>query len=706
MATDQTWFDLEMQSNAGCNALLTNEQRLNSVLNGVGAVNYSLLHPNVGGGVRCPHPLFFPYGLRLQPCNEILHPHHNDVLCGRGNFTKDHPGNKMFRKIVAEYKERCVLASKIDKPPFAKAVITRVRHLNPPGRFLRKGEEEFGQNPSLYYEIGNKEAIDKAAQALRENAKQLRKRLLEKKECETSAKGQREDDDDDDCDDDYDELAPIPFSLEDPQPPLPRRNENETFEPKTTNLQKSTLVQSAMSMTSSCGGIPVVTHYSLTPAREVNGIGRFSSEFLNEIANNDIQDSALQRGGSAEFIYEDINHPRIKMDQDWKCNESAVDGMENSNLETIGEKNNHHMSRSLLFNQSKTSFTVPSISTGERSSYTVKRQNTQNRRNRFAVRETTKCPPSHDSNSGKNQSCDKSFDELPRKQSNQSETMCGKISTCSSIIEKDNDLIEMFLPDYKTDESLEENPSHSLDEWPQFRRIPNTLGRAFVEHDTGKAEAINKQSLNSTNDYPTFRDIKTGHRVPARKSFIGSISLCNSLEMNFEDELSAEGDMDERIDEFIKKREQGKPSPSGDIIEDVFKNRKPFKKSKRRSDCDSGIDLDPKRARRGIIHSKFSLYPSYLLVLKEFSSSKISNITDNDVSFTHSSLMGSRSFLLSYDSVECENLLKISIDSLIREEQREARAWIGHAGTDEKEIREEDMTELYNWRPSRDEPMI
>lgn len=31
---------------------------------------------------------------------EIVHPHHNDVLCGRGVTTNRHAGNESFRRLV------------------------------------------------------------------------------------------------------------------------------------------------------------------------------------------------------------------------------------------------------------------------------------------------------------------------------------------------------------------------------------------------------------------------------------------------------------------------------------------------------------------------------------------------------------------------------------------------------------------------------
>lgn len=109
--------------------------------------------------------------------NGIRKPHHNDVLCGRGSSSRDHPGNGQFRSFVKALKEECVVSHKSDKPRFAGVIVGRIRFLQPPGRFLKLGCRAKGQDPRLWYEIGDKEAIRKTRQALREEAKQIRECL-------------------------------------------------------------------------------------------------------------------------------------------------------------------------------------------------------------------------------------------------------------------------------------------------------------------------------------------------------------------------------------------------------------------------------------------------------------------------------------------------------------------------------------------------
>ena len=104
-------------------------------------------------------------------------PHHNDVLCGRGSSSRDHPGNGQFRSFVKTLKEECVASLKSEKPRFAKVIVLKVRSLDPPGRFLKLGNADKGQDTTMWYDIGNKEAIRKTSQALREEAKKIRECL-------------------------------------------------------------------------------------------------------------------------------------------------------------------------------------------------------------------------------------------------------------------------------------------------------------------------------------------------------------------------------------------------------------------------------------------------------------------------------------------------------------------------------------------------
>lgn len=94
-----------------------------------------------------------------------MHPHDNDVLSGRGNFVNYHPGNESFRALVKRHKVAYVACPKPQKGKFSKMIVDEVRALNPAGRFLKQDERT-----KLWYDIGDKKAMDKTRQALREGA--------------------------------------------------------------------------------------------------------------------------------------------------------------------------------------------------------------------------------------------------------------------------------------------------------------------------------------------------------------------------------------------------------------------------------------------------------------------------------------------------------------------------------------------------------
>ena len=126
------------------------------------------------------------------PLTSITNPGSHDILCGRGGGINAHPGNIKFRKLVATHKLRYLGASKSDKPSVAWDVVREWRALDPPGRFLAKmekgknsdeaafakrmkkkkggkdGEDDDGEQPVLWHDVGDKKAREKASQCLRE----------------------------------------------------------------------------------------------------------------------------------------------------------------------------------------------------------------------------------------------------------------------------------------------------------------------------------------------------------------------------------------------------------------------------------------------------------------------------------------------------------------------------------------------------------
>eukprot|EP00539_Tryblionella_compressa_P021146 CAMPEP_0178890842 /NCGR_PEP_ID=MMETSP0747-20121128/18573_1 /TAXON_ID=913974 /ORGANISM="Nitzschia punctata, Strain CCMP561" /LENGTH=917 /DNA_ID=CAMNT_0020560551 /DNA_START=126 /DNA_END=2880 /DNA_ORIENTATION=+ len=116
--------------------------------------------------------------------NRIDVPMENDVLCGRGGSINSHKGNEQFRELV-EKRKRVYLTARFkrEKRLIASSIVSEIRGMNPPGRFLaRKGTKDTG----FWYDIGDEKARDKTSQALRENAPSIRA------EIETEITKQRE----------------------------------------------------------------------------------------------------------------------------------------------------------------------------------------------------------------------------------------------------------------------------------------------------------------------------------------------------------------------------------------------------------------------------------------------------------------------------------------------------------------------------------
>mmetsp|Transcript_23821 Transcript_23821/g.34805 ORF Transcript_23821/g.34805 Transcript_23821/m.34805 type:complete len:209 (+) Transcript_23821:99-725(+) len=87
--------------------------------------------------------------------------HDNDVLCGRGGASNKHKGNIHYRNLVQAHQESYLNAKKRDKSKIAKLIVSEIRHLG--GRFLKREDEG-----NVWVEVGDKKAVEKTSQALRE----------------------------------------------------------------------------------------------------------------------------------------------------------------------------------------------------------------------------------------------------------------------------------------------------------------------------------------------------------------------------------------------------------------------------------------------------------------------------------------------------------------------------------------------------------
>lgn len=107
-----------------------------------------------------------------QQTHNIPTPHEHDVLSGRGNFVNYHAGNEHFRALVKKHKMSYVACPKPQKGKFSRMIVDEIKHRDPPGRFLKQDPDT-----KLWHDIGDKKALDKTRQALREGAPELLKEI-------------------------------------------------------------------------------------------------------------------------------------------------------------------------------------------------------------------------------------------------------------------------------------------------------------------------------------------------------------------------------------------------------------------------------------------------------------------------------------------------------------------------------------------------
>jgi len=108
---------------------------------------------------------------------EIISPivvHDNDVLSGRGVGIAQHPGNERFRTLITtSYRDKfyCATYSNIEKKALAMEIVAHIHNLEPPGRFLKRGNSKARASKILdgsWETLSKKEALKKTTQALRD----------------------------------------------------------------------------------------------------------------------------------------------------------------------------------------------------------------------------------------------------------------------------------------------------------------------------------------------------------------------------------------------------------------------------------------------------------------------------------------------------------------------------------------------------------
>eukprot|EP01083_Nonionella_stella_P194228 716436_1 len=111
----------------------------------------------------------------MSPSNEIITQlNDNDIILGRrGKQINRQPGNMAYRKVVNSNKLAYATCERQDKIKISKSIVGAMRQVG--GRFLE--QIEYDANTVAYRDIGDKEAVQKTSQALREGQSKLFKKL-------------------------------------------------------------------------------------------------------------------------------------------------------------------------------------------------------------------------------------------------------------------------------------------------------------------------------------------------------------------------------------------------------------------------------------------------------------------------------------------------------------------------------------------------
>lgn len=133
-----------------------------------------IAHHEAGSSHHLPSA-YCPNSLKPGFIDEVQE---DDVLCGRGAPTSWHPGNQYFRQLVAYYQPSYLAARRADKPEIAMRIVKSVAEQG--GRFLKRVKVH-GTRPGGHFcwqDIGENRAYEKACQALREGAPELRRQMV------------------------------------------------------------------------------------------------------------------------------------------------------------------------------------------------------------------------------------------------------------------------------------------------------------------------------------------------------------------------------------------------------------------------------------------------------------------------------------------------------------------------------------------------
>ena len=117
-----------------------------------------------------PPPAGCIYPQPPMAIKDITDPSDTDVLCGRSSAAVRHPGNQMYRRLVNENKDLYITSAKTYKINVSRSIVGAIREQR--GRFL-----EIDNDKNTWYDIGDKKAIEKTSQALREGQPKFRQAM-------------------------------------------------------------------------------------------------------------------------------------------------------------------------------------------------------------------------------------------------------------------------------------------------------------------------------------------------------------------------------------------------------------------------------------------------------------------------------------------------------------------------------------------------
>lgn len=106
----------------------------------------------------------------------------DDVLSGRGSAINVHPGNIHFRLLIDENRRTYLNTKWLERRAIAKSIVASIHAKG--GRFLKQNEGDNG----FWFDIGEKGAIDKTTQALRQ-MKMRRKLMVDDEKKGNATKG-------------------------------------------------------------------------------------------------------------------------------------------------------------------------------------------------------------------------------------------------------------------------------------------------------------------------------------------------------------------------------------------------------------------------------------------------------------------------------------------------------------------------------------